>query len=261
MKKASLEQELSFGQVKDLIREMSKYISPDEAKTLLANRHVWGAMAKAMRLQHPFNHVRLWHDLYTPSDLVLLNTCRFLKEHGFDPDKLVWIGSQEPPSFTDDPYVCVVLAVTLESVVQTAYFLWEYATAQNYSSSNVLHIESFDRRKFRLIAPNEAFDAPFEPHTLQWLTIDTSNSVGSRGAGLEVLALAAQHPAWVRRREGADASKILMPKLEAYDAGRNQWGWYPALSYGASHDSLTLQGWAKESDASTFVAPSIVWPT
>lgn len=257
--KASLMQKLGLGQGFDLLREMGNYIKPEEAEMLLANRHVWGAMAKAMRLQYPFNHVRLWHDLYTPSDLVQLHMLKFLKEKGLDTEKLVWVGSHEPPAFTDDPNVCVVLAVTLGSLEQTAYFLWECAMATNYAECNVLHIESFNRGTFRLVAPSEAFDAPFEPNTLQWIRMKTNNRARARGAGLVVLALAAQHPTWIRRACN-DSLKVLMPKLEIYDSGRKQWGLYPALSYGASRDSLTLQGWAKESDKSTFIAPSIILP-
>lgn len=256
VKKASLMQVLTFGQVSDLVREMGQYITPEEAYLLLRHREAWGAMAVAMRQQHPFNHVRLWHDMYTPTDLIRNATFKRLREAAsVDPEKLRWVGPQEPPAFTDDPEVSIVLSVTLRTLEETVFFLWSWALAQNYASTNVLHLSTFDASRLRYIGSSQIF---VRPNTLRWMKLRTYGIDSSaQFAGPEVLALAAQHPGWIRHERDVN-TKIRMGGLEAYDLGRREWGWNPALSYNSSRNSLTLQAWAKDENGHDVISPVII---
>lgn len=258
MKEASLMQALSAGQMVDLFREMGKYVTPDEARQLLTHRHIWGAMAKAMRNQYPFDGTKLVHGMFTKSWHVRDAAIERLKLSGCNYERLEWVGMKIPPQYTDDVNECAVLVITLDTLLETMHFLWCWAADQCYAQTNVLHIPEFGPERLRYVDRSHVF----QPLTIRWVRLRVAAGRPDRNgqpAGPEVLALAAQHPMWIRRERSGYGPYFRMAALEAYDPGRDDWGFNPALCYGAQRDSLTLQAWAKaDRDDSDTISPVII---
>lgn len=252
--KASLQQKLGFGQVMESLRQLGKHFTPEEFEILLKNPGIWAVMAHAAKQQYPFNGTKLVHDVYNIPEIVDAATMKQLRLMNYDPDKLTWSNHSGVPTFSDDPETCVVLRVSLESLAETMRFYWDWIESL-YGMATLVHFKDFSDRCVRMQFPNR-----FSPNTLKWvrLKLNAKPTLADTLAGVEVLALAAQHPE--RMRVADQPVSFLMAGLMSRmpDRAPKDWDYRPRLEYIEGRDEVGIGCWWNHGDRDSRTLKPIV---
>lgn len=211
---ASLVSEVSVGQITELLGRLDRAgFDPRTIKKILGNKQAARAMLLGLQKLQEF---RLIHDLYNPTEVVHEIVAERLLKYRYDIARFDSHDFASPPSFTEDPEIGVVLAVTLNTLKETLEFWCSWALER--------HSRSF-LWKGMLSKTMILGGTKFVPNTIQWVRINRSanyerspDSVREKGVSLpgwEVLALLAQHPEVVRHMDGsAEHPYLLMGGLD-----------------------------------------------
>lgn len=172
---------------------------------------------------------KLIHGVYAdPRDALSRFKIRCLGQ-GIASTKFRWVGPQEPPSFTDDEEVVVVLDVTLDTLMRTFDFAWFWAN-EGWRGRGLWGAVLCDSvpEYLRLLEGAE----PFQPFTLQWRRIKLNANLGKSprevrspqaSPGLALLFVAAQH---LQRVTAIDREKRVswyLPGLESRMPEGKEW--------------------------------------
>ncbi len=237
--------DLSAGELREFERVIGEEINAEDARILIKHADVRKS-AFAAALKHPAFRRGDWiHGLYNSTDTVLRQTQEKLASIGYLTTDFTWIGCDDTaPTFTDDPEVVVVLNVSLADPGQTFEFLWQWAAEQQARPQRGMEFRSGEN-KLRLTKGKE-----FKPFTIEWMRLQLDANRGSLPsllrkavnpsdlAGIEIMAMAAQHPEraglWVQRSAGLNLSAI-----ELNIHGYAPWSETPALY--TDHDDNTFR--------------------
>lgn len=194
----------------------------------MLNKHpeALGDMVIAMRTHPCFE---LEHGVFRPVDELLEITQDQISAwtHGKrDFSSFEWIGSQNPLAYTDDPEVAVVLVPTLNTLEETAEFLWEWIKDGQENSWRSDHA-LFDPDHLRMLQAR----GTFRPNTLEYVRIKLNAHQGKKpvdvrgadSAGFEVFACCAQHPERVKAMNGGDRPYLNVSGLELHVSGGRPW--------------------------------------
>lgn len=210
-----------------------------DIKRLNKHPEALGEMVTAMRT-HPC--LNLIHGVFRPVDELLEVTRERLLTIDRPLDSFEWIGSQDPPAYTDDPEVSVTLVLTLNTLEETVKFLWEWIVDGQESSW---------RNDYALFDPDhlcmlEACGA-FRPNTLEYVRLKLNAHQGKKpvdvrgadSAGLEVLTCCAQHPERVKAINGGERPCLNVSGLELHISDGLPWRY--VLHVGFDRDDRTVE--------------------
>ncbi|MDQ5951876.1 MAG: hypothetical protein QG626_3 [Patescibacteria group bacterium] len=163
----------------------------------------------------------LVHGLFTQAELIeSLTFQRIMDKTGCS--DFTWIGSQDPPAYTDDPRVVVVLEVNLADLASTVKFAYKWASESKPGN----RLGPINLSKKRLLPSPDS--EPFRAFTLRWrlLKLEEHNNTPLHDCsfeqearlGITALFAAAQHPTLVKEQMTKEAVWLL-PGLDHHDLG------------------------------------------
>jgi len=213
---------LPYTLVNEIDKEFHRRLTAADGRRLLRNPELFDSMLEAMRSNKLFY---LFHDIYNTVEEIKIISDAKLIAYGFDPDSFKWIGNQEPPSFDENKDGIVVgIYDTLNSLEQTIEYYWSWISMNQKKSTRFLKKERMNQNYLRDF--RDPKHENWQKYTRQWVIIDLDAHVGKSSewirknidhnqiAGLEIMAVMAQHPRAMIKRNSNNKPWLTLTSLD-----------------------------------------------